>query len=226
MNTDLSKKSAALRASEFISSGMNIGLGTGSTVFYLLEKLREMVAQGLQINAVSSSKATEKICKDFNIPLYPMNEMGRLHITIDGADEVDGLLNGIKGGGGALLFEKIIATNSEKVIWICNKEKLVKELGAFPLPVEVVPMNSKHLFEFFEKSGYKPEIRKKDGKIFKTDSNNMIIDLNLGRVSKFPNIENILNSCVGVVEHGLFTNICNVLILGDGEKTEVMGKFI
>ena len=82
MNADLSKKSAALRASEFINSGMNIGLGTGSTVFYLLEKLREMVAQGLQINAVSSSKATEKICKDFNIPLYPMNEMGRLHITI------------------------------------------------------------------------------------------------------------------------------------------------
>ena len=137
MNTDLSKKSAALRASEFINSGMNIGLGTGSTVFYLLEKLREMVAQGLQINAVSSSKATEKICKDFNIPLYPMNEMGRLHITIDGADEVDGLLNGIKGGGGALLFEKIIATNSEKVIWICNKEKLVKELGAFPLRLQL-----------------------------------------------------------------------------------------
>ena len=140
------KKIAAEKSIQFIKDGMTLGLGTGSTVFFLVNKLAELVKQGLNIKCVSTSNQTSELAKSLGIKIVNLNEVDHIDLTIDGADEVDKNLNGIKGGGGALLFEKIVAAASEQVIWIVDSSKYVSKLGKFPLPVEVIPFGSNHLF--------------------------------------------------------------------------------
>lgn len=218
------KQLAAEKSIEFIKDGMTIGLGTGSTVYFLVNKLAESVKQGLNVTCVSTSKQTSELAKSLGIKIINLNEVDHLDLTIDGADEVDGNLNGIKGGGGALLFEKIVAAASKKVIWIVDSSKYVKKLGKFPLPVEVIPFGSKQILKRFNDRGYNPEVRKNGSDIFITDSGNEIIDLHLNQIEDSLKLEQEIKIIPGVVEVGLFNNIANMVIVGKENSTEIIRR--
>lgn len=220
----IEKQLAAEKSTEFIENGMILGLGTGSTVLFMLNKLGEMIKQGLKVKCISSSLQTTRIAKNLNIPLINLNEIDIIDLTIDGADEVDYNLNGIKGGGGALLFEKIIATCSNKVIWIVDSFKFVEKLGKFPLPVEVIPFASTHLAKKLDHLGFNPVKRILNGKPFLTDSGNEIIDLYIGKIEDPINLEKQIKMIPGVVEVGLFNNIADMVIIGRENSTEVLSR--
>jgi len=215
------KQIAAEYSINFIEDGMLIGLGTGSTVRFMLASLAERVKQGLKITAVSSSAETTEMARSLKINLIDINSVDRIDLTIDGADEVDPELNGIKGGGGALLYEKVLASISSKNIWIVDSSKLVKKLGKFPLPVEVIPYGSKQLFDKFEKENFNPVFRERNGKRFITDSKNYIIDLNLNEIDNAAGLNASLNLFPGVVETGLFLGIADYVIAGKNEGCDV-----
>ncbi len=218
------KQLAAEKSIEFIKDGMTIGLGTGSTVYFLVNKLAESVKQGLNVNCVSTSNQTSELAKSLGIKIINLNEVDHLDLTIDGADEVDQNLNGIKGGGGALLFEKIVAAASKKVIWIVDSSKYVKKLGKFPLPVEVIPFGSKQILKRFNDRGYNPKVRKNGSDIFITDSGNEIIDLHLNKIEDSLKLEQEIKLIPGVVEVGLFNNIANMVIVGKENSTEIIRR--
>ncbi|EUJ45308.1 ribose-5-phosphate isomerase RpiA [Listeria riparia] len=210
-----SKQIAGEKACEFIEDGMVVGLGTGSTAYYMIQKLGDRVAEGLQVTGVVTSKATEKLAKERNIPLMDLNDVGEIDITIDGADEVDGVYRGIKGGGGALLFEKLVAHASKKSIWVVGEDKVVETLGAFPLPVEVVPFGYKQVERQLAERGYKPELRYfEDGSIYTTDSQNYILDLHIQAIENPEELNDWLNNLPGVVENGLFLNYASSIVIG------------
>ncbi|MBC2327406.1 ribose-5-phosphate isomerase RpiA [Listeria booriae] len=210
-----SKQIAGEKACEFIEDGMVVGLGTGSTAYYMIQKLGDRVAEGLQVTGVVTSKATEKLAKERNIPLMDLNDVGEIDLTIDGADEVDGSYRGIKGGGGALLFEKLVAHASKKSIWVVGEDKVVEALGAFPLPVEVVPFGYKQVERQLEERGYKPELRHfEDGSIYLTDSQNYILDLHIQAIENPEELNDWLNNLPGVVENGLFLNYASSIVIG------------
>ncbi|MBC1228155.1 ribose-5-phosphate isomerase RpiA [Listeria booriae] len=210
-----SKQIAGEKACEFIEDGMVVGLGTGSTAYYMIQKLGDRVAEGLQVTGVVTSKATEKLAKERNIPLRDLNDVGEIDLTIDGADEVDGSYRGIKGGGGALLFEKLVAHASKKSIWVVGEDKVVETLGAFPLPVEVVPFGYKQVERQLEEHGYKPELRHfEDGSIYLTDSQNYILDLHIQAIENPEELNDWLNNLPGVVENGLFLNYASSIVIG------------
>ena len=218
------KQSAAEKSVDFVKDGMTLGLGTGSTVFYLVQKLGELVKQGLNIKCVSTSATTSEIARGLGINIVDLNEVENIHLTIDGADEVDHNLNGIKGGGGALLFEKIVATASQKVIWIVDSSKFVKQLGKFPLPVEVISFGVNHLIKRFKQLGYRPNVRKNGGDDLITDSGNQIIDLQFGSIEDTLKLESEIKLIPGVVEVGLFNNIADVIIIGREHSTEIIKR--
>jgi len=218
------KKIAAEYACDYIEDGMIVGLGTGSTLAFLLNKLSQRIKTGLNITTVSTSAATTKLATSLGIKVSKLSEIDEIDLTIDGADEVDENLNGIKGGGGALLYEKIIASNSKKNIWIVDSTKLVKTLGKFPLPVEVVQFGSNHLCLKLEHNGYKPTFRLSGNTRFITDNNNYIIDLRMENISDPVSLDIKLKSFAGVVETGLFNGIADIVIAGIGNKVEVINK--
>ena len=218
------KKIAAEYAVNYIEDGMIVGLGTGSTVAFMLNNRSERVKAGLNITAVSPSAATTKLASSMGIQISKLSEVEELDLTIDGADEVDENLNGIKGGGGALLYEKIIAANSKKNIWIVDSTKLVKTLGKFPLPVEVVQFGSTHLCVKLENKGFRPTLRMKGSSCFITDNNNYIIDLKMEEISDPVGLDTKLKSFAGVVETGLFYNIADMVIAGIGNKVKIFNK--
>ncbi|HIZ71880.1 MAG TPA: ribose-5-phosphate isomerase RpiA [Candidatus Atopostipes pullistercoris] len=215
------------KAATFVEDGMVVGLGTGSTAVYMVQALAERVKnEKLSIVCVSTSKATEKLALSLGLNMKPLAEVNKIDLTIDGADEISPDFHGIKGGGGALLYEKIVATNSKKNLWIVDDSKLVNTLGKFPLPVEVVPFGCEHLFEKFKEKGYRPEYRKdEEGAKFITDSDHFIIDLYLEKIEDPKAFANELKNEVGVVEHGLFIDIVDQVIAGtpDG-KIEIETK--
>jgi ribose 5-phosphate isomerase A len=220
------KQLAAEKSIEYIKDGITLGLGTGSTVFFLVNKLAELVKQGLDVKCVSTSEQTSELAKNLGINIVKLNEVDYIDLTIDGADEVDRNLNGIKGGGGALLFEKIVAAASEKVIWIVDSSKFVKKLGKFPLPVEVIPLASNHIMKRFKESGYNPIIRMNGSKIYITDSGNEIIDLHLNEIEDSLKLEQKIKLIPGVVEVGLFNNFADSVIIGKGNSTEMISRKI
>jgi len=220
------KQLAAEKSIEYIKDGITLGLGTGSTVFFLVNKLAELVNHGLNVKCVSTSEQTSEIAKNLGINIVKLNEVDYIDLTIDGADEVDRNLNGIKGGGGALLFEKIVATASEKVIWIVDSSKFVKKLGKFPLPVEVIPLAVNHIMKRFKESGYNPISRMNGSKIYITDSGNEIIDLHLNEIEDSIKLEHLIKLIPGVVEVGLFNNIANMVIVGKENSTEIISRKI
>ena len=218
------KHAAAEKAVEFIEDGMIIGLGTGSTVTFLVKKLAEKVGEGLNITAVSTSTVTTKLAESLGIRIINFDDAGEIDLTIDGADEIDKNLNGIKGGGGALLFEKIVAASSRKNIWIVDSTKLVDNLGKFPLPVEVVPFGIEHTVNNLKDGGFNPKLRLVDEKIFLTDGNHYTIDLHLQKITDPVKLEIELKKLPGIVETGLFINIADMVILGRANSYEILRK--
>jgi len=218
------KQIAAEYAVDYVEDGMIVGLGTGSTVAFMLNKLSQRVKTGLNIKAISTSAATTKLATTLGIKISKLDEINEIDLTIDGADEVDENLNGIKGGGGALLYEKIVASISKKNIWIVDSTKLVKTLGKFPLPVEVVQYGSSHLLKEFEKKGYKSGFRNGGKNRFITDSNNYIIDLRMDRIEDPSVLDIKLKSYPGVVETGLFYNVADLVLAGVGDSVKVINK--
>ncbi|MGH2644253.1 MAG: ribose-5-phosphate isomerase RpiA [Chitinophagaceae bacterium] len=218
------KKAAGEKATEYIQSGMIVGLGTGSTAFWSIEKIGKMVAGGLQIKAIATSNQSEKQAKNLHIPLISFSELDHIDVDIDGADEVDENLNLIKGGGGALLREKIIASSSRKMIVVVDESKMVKTLGKFPLPVEVIPFGWEMTFRKLRSFGCTPVLRKKNDQVFVTDNGNYIIDCSFGSISAPDDLHSKINNIPGVVENGLFANMCNAVIVGyeDGNTKEIL----
>ncbi len=209
------------KAAEYVKEGMVVGLGTGSTAYYMVEAVGKMVKEGLTITGVTTSNRTAEQAKALGIPLKSVDEVDHIDITIDGSDEISSDFQGIKGGGGALLFEKIVATYSDKVIWIVDESKMVEELGAFPLPVEVMEYGSLQLFRLFEEKGYKPVFRlNEEGQKYETDGGHLLIDLHLNEIKKPFELAEFLDGLTGVVEHGLFLDCVNTIIVGytDGPK--------
>jgi len=219
------KEQVGIKAAEFVKDGMIVGLGTGSTAYYFVAELgRRIKEEGLQITAVTTSSVTYEQAEGLGIPLKAIDDVEVVDLTVDGADEVDSALNGIKGGGGALLMEKIVATNSKDCIWIVDESKQVETLGAFKLPVEVVQYGADNLFRHFEKKGYSPAYREKDGQRFVTDQGNFIIDLDLKVIPDTEALAEELDRTVGVVDHGLFLGMVSKVIVGTPEGPKIISK--
>ncbi|WP_057894857.1 ribose-5-phosphate isomerase RpiA [Lacticaseibacillus brantae] len=218
------KRIAAVRAADFVEDGMIVGLGTGSTVTYLVEAIAKRVqAEGLHITGVATSKRTGKQAKALGIPMKGIDEVPHVDLTIDGADEVDKNFQGIKGGGAAHAFEKIVATSSTKNIWIVDESKMVDTLGQFPLPLEVIPYGSTKVFDRLNNEGLKPVFRLDDnGDRVKTHSDNYVIDLHVGKIDHPHLLANWLISQVGLLEHGLFLDIVNTVVVGTQEGVKVL----
>lgn len=209
------KELVGKKAAEYVESGMTVGLGTGSTAYYFVEEIgRRVKEEGLEIVGVTTSLATKKQAEALGIPLKSVDEVDYIDVTIDGADEIAPDFSGIKGGGGALLFEKIVAEQSKSVIWIVDESKMVDYLGRFPLPVEVVPYGSLQLFKRFEALGYKPTFRERDGERYLTDSKNYIIDLDVYPIKDPIAFGEKIKGMTGVVEQGLFTNMADIVLVG------------
>jgi len=221
-NLNIQKKNASEKAVEFIDNGMIIGLGSGSTANFMIEKLAVYVKDGLNIIAVSTSAKTTVLAKSLGIKVVNLKDVEKIDLTIDGADEIDPQLNGIKGGGGALLHEKIVAASSKKNIWVIDSSKYVKKLGAFPLPVEVVQFGSEKIFNKLSSLGYCPEFRMKGQEYFVTDSNNYTIDLSLNIIDDPYWLDRELKLIPGVVETGLFLNLCDIAIIGKEKECEII----
>ena len=225
------KRQAAARALEAVRDGMRLGLGTGSTAKHFVELLGERVRAGLKIVGVPTSEATRADAARCGIALTTLDEIDRLDLTVDGADEVDPSLNLIKGGGGALLREKIVAAASDRMIVIADDSKWVEVLGRFPLPIEVVPFGlaatRRALAEAFEESGVSGQMgvrNAKDGHVFVTDGGHWIVDAHLGRIPDVPLLASLLSAIPGVVEHGLFVGLASTAILAGAHGIRVVDK--
>ncbi|MBZ4222916.1 ribose 5-phosphate isomerase A [Bacillus wiedmannii] len=209
------KQLAGEYAANFVKDGMKVGLGTGSTVYWTIQKLGERVKEGLSFQAVPTSKETEVLAKQLNISLISLNDIQSLDLTIDGADEIDANLQLIKGGGGALLREKIVATSSKELIIIADESKLVTHLGTFPLPVEIIPFSWKQTERKIQSLGCQTTLRLKNNETFITDNNNMIIDCIFPHnITNPANLHTQLKMITGVVETGLFVNMTSKTIIG------------
>jgi ribose 5-phosphate isomerase A len=216
------KQLAGEKAVEFIKEGMTVGLGTGSTVYFTVLKLGELVKKGLNVKAVCTSVATHKLAVSLTIPILSMEEVTSIDLTIDGADEIDPNGHGIKGRWGALLFEKIVAANSKQNIWVVDDSKIVEYLGKFPLPVEVIPFGYKQIVNRFIELGYNPELRMEGKETFKTDSGNFIVHLHPGIIKDPVELDKTIKHIPGVVEHGLFTGIVNKAVVADKSKIKII----
>ena len=208
------KQRAAAAAAELITDGMVLGLGTGTTSSYLVQILGERVRQGLRIQGVPTSEATRQLAVAEGVPLTTLEEQPVLDLCLDGADEVDPELNLIKGGGGALLREKIVASAARQRIIMVDVSKCVDSLGAFPLAVEVIPFGWEVTRRQLEQFGGVPALRQREGKPFVTDQGHYIIDCALSQIEDAPRLNHQLNQLPGVVENGLFVDMTDRLIIG------------
>lgn len=208
------KELVGRKAADYVQNGMVVGLGTGSTAYYFVDELANRMKKGLNIVGVTTSKATAEQARTLGIPLKSIDEVKKIDVTVDGADEFNPRLNGIKGGGGALLFEKIVAKQSQKVIWIVDESKVVDTLGNFPLPVEIIKYGSSHLIRYFQEKGYAPVLRQRDGKTVLTDDGNYIVDLHLECITDEYALAQELDNLTGVVEHGLFLDMTSCVLVG------------
>jgi len=223
---EAAKQSAGIAACDFVTSGMDVGLGTGSTVKHTVIELgRRMAEEGLEIRGVPTSIETEKLARSLGIPILEWDQVGRLAVTIDGADEFDSNFHLIKGGGGALTREKIVAQVSDSMVVVTDPRKDVPTLGDFPLPVEVIhfgwEVTSRHLQEICPG----PAIRRGGSEPLITDNGNFIIDCSFGPTITDPiALESEIRNIAGVVEVGLFTNMADAVVIGSDAGTEVRIK--
>ncbi|MFZ1805181.1 MAG: ribose-5-phosphate isomerase RpiA [Nitrospira sp.] len=216
VDLDHLKKAAALKASEFVRDGMVVGLGTGSTAKHLLVALGEQVRAGMKLRGVPTSQETAVLARQAGIPLIDAENRWEIDVAIDGADQVDPHFNLIKGGGGALLKEKIVAASAKQFIVMVDHTKQVPVLGgSFPLPIEVIPFgwgSTAREIEALTKS--RVVLRERNGAPFRTEAGNLIVDVHIDRISQPGDLETALNLIPGVVETGLFVGRTNVLIVG------------
>ncbi len=224
MTEDEQKQMAAAAAVEHIRYGMVVGLGTGSTAAKMVDLVGARVKDGLEIIAVPTSEATAAQARGLGIKVVGLDEVSVIDLTIDGTDEVDPQMRLIKGGGGAHLREKIVASLSDKMIVIAENKKMVDQLGAFKLPVEVIPFASGALLPKMEALGAEPSIRMNGDEPFRTDENNLIIDCAFGQIEDPEAIALTLSLMPGVVEHGLFIDMADLVLIGTDEGVKSFEK--
>lgn len=211
------KEQVGYKAVDFIKNGMTVGLGTGSTVYYFIHALAEKVKQGLTVELVSTSIQSVELAKSLGLTVKELEEVDHIDIVVDGVDEMDKEFNAIKGGGAALFREKVVADIADTIIWIYDESKDVEKLGAFNLPVEILPFGYTHTIRKMEELDLKPVLRYKEDKVLITDNSNYIVDLHLGYGFNIKEVKEKLSTVVGVVEHGLFLNMCKYCIKGTNE---------
>ncbi|MBO6582607.1 MAG: ribose-5-phosphate isomerase RpiA [Hyphomonas sp.] len=223
MANEHEKENAAMAAMEYVEDGMTIGLGTGSTAKYFVEMLAEEVADGLVVRCIETSEQTRRLASSLGVPLIPFEQVERIHLTVDGADEVDPQGQLIKGGGAALLREKIIANASDHMVVIADPSKQVERLGKFPLPVEVTPfgytITAKLVYDVLAAAGIdRPRVQLRsltNGELVVTDGGNHILDCHCERIPDAEALAARLSNVPGVVEHGLFIGLARTVIIGN-----------
>jgi len=209
------KQLAAEKAVSFLDDGMTIGLGTGSTAYWAIEKIGEKVNKDKwKVKAIATSIRSEEQARSLGIPIVDFSTVKSIDVTIDGADEVNDLLQLIKGGGGALLREKIVATNSRQMIVVADESKWVSMLGKFPLPVEVIHFGWERTFEKLQLLGCDPKRRMNGTEPYLTDNGNYIVDCAFEEIKDAPALHESVNAITGVVDNGLFIGIASKLVLG------------
>ena len=218
------KQLAARAAVKFVEDGMTIGLGTGSTAYFAIEEIGAMVSNGLTVKAIPTSSRTEEQARGVGIPLVSIDDVQRIDVTIDGTDEFDLDLNLIKGGGGALLKEKMVARITDRQIIIGDPTKQVDKLGAFRIPVEVLPFTVNYVKRMIDASGGTGHIRMADGGFYLTDEKNYIIDADFGLMDDPYGVSELLNNIEGVVCNGLFLDLAERVIIGKGDSVEIFER--
>jgi len=219
MANEAEKEAAGRAAAKLVREGDIVGLGTGSTAYFAVVALGERVKSGLKIVGIPTSIATADLARQLGIPLTTLDEHPQIDITIDGADEIDPKLNLIKGGGGALLREKVVASVTRKMVVVSDSTKVVPALGKFPLPVEIIPFARTVIEKKVASLGATTKLRMKpDGKPFITDNGNQVLDCSFGRIEDPPALARELSGTPGVVEHGLFIGLAKVALVGRGNS--------
>jgi ribose 5-phosphate isomerase A len=219
MANDQEKEAAARASLQFVRDGDIVGLGTGSTAAYAIRFLGEKVTAGLKIRGIATSVRSQELASSLGIPLTTFDECQQLDVAIDGADEIDPRLCLIKGGGGALLREKVVASAARQFVVIADSSKQVAVLGKFPLPVEVIPFAQALVASRISALGAVVNLRKSPaGNSFTTDEGHHILDCNFGKIPDPPALARILSDIPGVVEHGLFIGMASVALIGMGDK--------
>jgi ribose 5-phosphate isomerase A len=219
---DQKKKRAAEHAVSLIEKGMKVGLGTGTTAKFAVEALGRRVREGLKVHGVPTSESTRKLAEAEGIPLLSFDDVERLDLCFDGADEADRNLNLTKGGGGALLREKVVAYASERFYCVVDDGKLVDKLHAFPLPVEVIPFAARVVERALVRLGARPTLRQKDGKTVVTDNGLWILDCRFPPIEDPPALARALGSIPGVADHGLFCGMVHTLIAGTDDGVKII----
>lgn len=225
---DARKRLVARHALELVEPGMKLGLGTGSTATAFIDALAERVREGLDVRCVATSGATQAQAERLGIPLSDLDALGELDLTVDGADEIDGELRLIKGGGGALLREKIVAMASQRLVIVADDSKLVERLGAFPLPVEVEPFGAQFTLRMIGMVGSElgcdaaVTLRTGADGPFRTDGGHYIADCAFGAIPDPELLADMLKMIPGVIEHGLFIGIADAALIAGPEGVSVM----
>ena len=219
MSNEQEKQAAARASLRFIEDGQIVGLGSGSTATWFIRFLGERVKAGLKIRGLPTSVDSQRLAASLGIPLLTLDECQQIDVTVDGADEVDPKLRAIKGGGGALLREKIVASATRCFVIIADSTKQVPVLGKFPLPVEVIPFAQTLMTKRISALGAEVRPRlKSDGKPFVTDEGHSILDCHFGQIADPEKLARQLSDMPGVVEHGLFINIASVALIAKGNE--------
>jgi ribose 5-phosphate isomerase A len=222
---DHAKELAAQKALEFINDGMIVGLGSGSTSIHFIKLLGDRVQKGLKIRGIPSSKSSEDLAKSLSIPIIDFQQTSVIDVTVDGADEIAPGLALIKGGGGALLREKIVASASKKFIVVADSSKIVQHLGKFPLPIEVIPMAGPLVAAKLSALDIRPNVRKlPTGADYITDEGNLILDCDCGQILDPPALAASIRAIVGVVEHGLFLNMADLAIVSSESAISLLNR--
>ena len=225
MTQDEAKRMAARRALEFVEDGMLLGLGSGTTATMFIKELGARVKQGLRVRGIATSEASHQLAESLSIPMTTFAESPVLDLDVDGADEIGPALALIKGGGGAMLREKIVASAAQRFIVIADSKKLVRRLGRFPLPVEVIQMAMPIVSRKLEASGLHPKLRHHaDGSQYFTDEGNCILDCACGEILNPEETASLIRNIAGVVEHGLFLGMASLALIASGEGVLEVGR--
>lgn len=224
MANDQEKEAAGRASVKFVRDGNVVGLGTGSTAAYAVRELGERVRSGLKIRGIPTSVKTMELATSLGIPMTTLQEVQQIDVTIDGADEFDPQLNLTKGGGGALLREKIIASASKQLVIIADSSKQVAMLGKFALPIEVIPFAEALIAKRIKAMGATVDLRQRDGKTFVTDEGHHILDCHFGEIPDPPALARRLSDMPGIVEHGLFIGMTSVVLLAKGNEVQELRK--
>jgi ribose 5-phosphate isomerase A len=226
MNRDGDKQAAALAAAAEVGDGMLVGLGTGSTAAFVIAEIGRRCAAGLRIEAVVTSLASEAMARAAGIPLRPMDDVARIDLAIDGADEVDPDLQAIKGAGGAMLREKIVAAAARRMIVIADGSKRVARLGAAPIPVEILPLAHAFVVDRIAAIGGVPQLRGTADAPYRTDQSNLVLDCHFGPIADSVSLDRLLSAIPGLLGHGLFLDQIDALYVAEDGVVERIARSV